>query len=123
MLKGLTALVVEEEFLIALDFQRMLEGLNVGQTIFARSPAEAELLRSQWPDIALAIVDISSNPAGSLRLISDLEAAGIPSVLTVTDLTIPIAFARDKEQLRVVKPVAETVMALAVAQALTMRLE
>ena len=56
MLNGRTALVVEEEFLIALDVQRMLEALGVGLTLFARTPAEAEQLRARWPEIAIAIL-------------------------------------------------------------------
>ena len=85
MLNGRTALVVEEEFLIALDIQRMLESLGIGRTLFALTAAEAENLRAHWPEIAVAIVDIRSDDTDASKLVEGLRHAGIPTLLTTAD--------------------------------------
>ena len=119
MLTGRTALVVEEEFLIALDIQRMLETLGVGQTLFARTPAEAEQLRARWPEVALAIVEVRTGDAPALTLAESLMTAAIPTVLITADidaqhgivgmLTLPV----------VIKPIPEEHMATAIRRALS----
>ena len=123
MLNGQTALVVEEEFLIALDIQRMLEGLGVGQTLFARTAAEAEELRAHWPQLAVAIVEISRDTPTTLQLIDSLDAAGVPSVLTTAHSMVPSVFTQRPELPLLVKPVPEAMMASAVEQALATRSE
>lgn len=119
MLTGQTALIVEEEFLIALDIQRMLEALGVGQTLFARTPAEAEQLRARWPEVALAIVEVRTGDAPALALAESLMTAAIPTVLITADidaqhgivgmLTLPV----------VIKPIPEEHMATAIRRALS----
>jgi CheY-like chemotaxis protein len=110
MLKGRTALIVEGEFLIALDIQRMLEALNVGQTLFARNAAEAHKMQADWPDIALAVVELKLDQAPNRDLTEALRAAGIPVVMTaaerqsVTAEDGPIVF----------KPIPEEALASAV---------
>ncbi len=118
MLNGRTALIVEEEFLIALDVQRMLETLGVGQTLFARTPAEAEQLRARWPEIAIAIIEARMGDALSLQLAQSLAAARVPTVLTTSDLDVQRDFADRPDLPIVVKPVPEDALAEAVRQAL-----
>lgn len=118
MLNGRTALVVEEEFLIALDVQRMLEALGVGQTLFARTPAEAEQLRARWPEIAIAIVEARMGDPVSAQLAQGLAAARIPIVLITGDLDVQHDFADRPDLPVVVKPVPEGALAEAVRQAL-----
>ena len=119
MLAGHIALVVEEEFLIALETQRILETLGVRQTLFARTPDEAEQLRRRWPEIAVAIVEVRSDNAGSLALAANLAIAGIPTVLTTADAGYSDASGAPL----VVKPVPEADLVEAIRQALAHRLE
>ena len=121
MLNGRTALIVEEEFLIALDIQRMLETLGVGQTLFARSAAEADELRASWPEIALAVVEIHRDTATTLDLVHGLGAAGIPIVLVTADVVLRKGFAPALGLPLVTKPVPEETLTEAVRQALAAR--
>jgi len=118
MLNGRTVLIVEEEFLIALDLQRMLEGLGVGQTLFARNAAEAEQLRAQWPDIALALVEIRYEDAPAESLVSRLADARIPVVLTTSDDGVRRGLPQFFHLPLVVKPVPESALASATHKAL-----
>lgn len=118
MLNGRSALIVEEEFLIALDIQRMLENLNVGQTLFARSVAEAEQLVSSSPDIGLAIIEVHLDNTDAARLAERLSAAGVPVVLTTADMAIRRGFSTLPNLPVVIKPMPEDIMASAIEQAL-----
>jgi CheY-like chemotaxis protein len=117
MLNGRPALIVEEEFLIALDIQRMLEGLGAGQTLFARNADEAHQLQAHWPDLALAIVETRSGDASSQHLHDKLTGAGIPVVLTSAETGL-----RSSVQGHFVsKPIPEDDLVRAVQQALASR--
>ena len=85
MLTDQTILIVEEEFLIALDIQGMLEALVAGQMLFARSTVEAHQSEPHWPSIDLAIVEIGADQTTVATLIEGLRAAGIAIILTTTD--------------------------------------
>ena len=119
MLNGRPVLIVEEEFLIALDLQRMLETLDCGQTLFARNVAEARALRAHWPHLALAIVEYRSDTADSEALRQELLGLGIPTVVatghserkTGATLATPV----------LVKPFSETSLAGAVAGVLSIQ--
>ena len=121
MLTGRTALVVEEEFLIALDIQRMLETLGVAQTLFARTPAEAEQLRARWPEIAIAVAEIRAGDAEALALAESLTAAAIPTVLVTADIDARRSVAAALALPVVIKPIPEEDMAAAIDQALAKR--
>jgi len=119
MLNGRTALVVEEEFLIALDIQRMLEMLGAGQTLFAGTASDAENLRDQWPDIGIAIVEVGGRHTAAGQLVQALRQAGVPMVLTTADVLVsqdPGAF---PELAIIPKPIPEDAMVSAVRKALT----
>lgn len=119
MLKGRTTIVVEEEFLIALDLQRMLEGLGAGQTLFARTPAEARQLISNWPDLALAVVEARMGNPATMTLIDALVAAKVPVLLTTGDLGTRQKLANRDGVTVVIKPVSEEDFAGVVARVLT----
>lgn len=85
MLNGKTVLVVEEEFLIALDLQRMLEALQAGPAMFARSTDEALGLRERWHQISLAIVELRPADEPGAELAAQLRAAAIPVVICTSD--------------------------------------
>lgn len=118
MLDGRTALIVEAEVIIALDIQRMLETLGVGQTLFARTAAEAIALCADRQDIALAIVEFPLKAEGSLRLVQDLTAAGMAVVLASSDIGVRHGFSQLPDLPVVMKPVPEDVMASAIRAAL-----
>jgi CheY-like chemotaxis protein len=122
MLNGRTALVVEEEFLIALDIQRMLETLGVGQTLFARTAAEAEHLRDSWPEIGLAIVEIRSHGTAAHELVDGLRRAGVPMVLTTSDLVMANGSRVFPDLTVLSKPLPEEAMTSAIQQALAARI-
>lgn len=120
MLKGRSALIVEEEFLIALDIQRMLETMDVGQILFARNADEARQLRAHWPDLALAIVELRMDASRNHQLPEDLVEAGIPLVITTGDFALSRQLAAGNAPV-IVKPIPEEALASAVAKALAAR--
>lgn len=119
MLNGRPALIVEEEFLIALDLQRMLEGLGVGQTLFARNVLEARQLRKHWPDLALAIVEMRADGTDDRQLTAELAAAAVPLVITTGDFGLSRTLTGATPV--VVKPIPEQSLASAIALALAAR--
>lgn len=121
MLNGRTALVVEEEFLVALDIQRMLEALGVGQTLFARTAEEAELQRASWPDLGLAIVEVRSHRTAAHALVDGLRREGIPLVLTTADVTMGESSGPYPGLTVLSKPLPEEAMATAIRHALATR--
>jgi CheY-like chemotaxis protein len=121
MLNGRTALVVEEEFLIALDIQRMLETLGVEQTLFARTAEEAEQLRATWPALGLAIVEVRSHGTAAHRLVDDLRRDGIPTVLTTADVALGKSAPAFPDLAVVPKPLPEEALASAIREALAAR--
>lgn len=82
MLEGRTILVVEREFLIAIDIQRVLEASGAATTVFARSFAEARSLGTGWSGFGLAVIDVAPSDPDAIALAQDLAALGIPLVLT-----------------------------------------
>ncbi|HWU17435.1 MAG TPA: hypothetical protein VN155_07105 [Devosia sp.] len=85
MLNGRTILIVEEEFLIALDIQRVLEDHDAGQCVFARSAAEALALSERWHTYSLAIVELRPDHADSIALLRGLSQAGTNLIVTTSD--------------------------------------
>ena len=122
MLNGQTALVVEEEFLIALDIQRMLETLGVGKTLFAGTAAEAATLQTHWPEIGIAVVEIRSRDAAALQLVDQLRQASVPTVLTTADVTVGHGPGAFPDLTPIPKKIQEDEMASDVRQALAARL-
>lgn len=122
MLNGRTALVVEEEFLIALDIQRMLETNGVGRILFARTTAEAEQLQASWPELGLAIVEVRGHGTAAHALVDSLRRAEIPLVLTTADVTLGTSSRAFPDLTILPKPIPEDVLASAIEQALAARL-
>ena len=121
MLTGRTALVVEEEFLIALDIQRMLEALGVEQTLFARTAAEAAQLQARWPEIDIALVEIRAGDASTLALAESLVAASVPTVLITADFNARRGIAEALALPVVTKPIPEEHLAAAIGQVLSVK--
>ena len=117
MLNGRTVLIVEEEFLIALDIQRMLETHAVGQTLFARTAAEAAQLLANWSDLALAVIEIRDGQATTHQLVNSLCAAGVPVIVTSSNGAVSQSI-RDLRLPVVTKPIPEDALASALSIAL-----
>ena len=117
MLNGRTVLIVEAEFLIAFDFQRMLEQLEA-VTLFARSPNEARKHEQLWPTIDLAIVELAYDLEESRPLLDLLQRAGIPIILSTADAQMRQGHPEFPGAPVIVKPMAETDVHRAVVLAL-----
>lgn len=118
MLSGCTVLVVEEEFLIALDIQRILESLNAEQTVFARNSAEALAMPAGWSGLNLAIIDLRADCPAGFELARQLAAASIPMVITTSDTGLHKQVPAPLEAKILLKPVREEEMASAIQKAL-----
>jgi DNA-binding response OmpR family regulator len=85
MLVGKRLLIVEDEFLIALDIQRILETAAASATLFARTVEEAEAHDDKLTAFDLAIIEIGPDNVPALRLAMKLLANGIAVVFTSAD--------------------------------------
>ena len=118
MLSGRTVLVVEEEFLIALDLQRMLEAQAAGPALFARSWNEAAALRDRWEELGLAIVEFRTGETQAIELAADLRSAGVPVVICTSDAAQRRGLPALPGVPVVTKPILETDLARAIGLAL-----
>lgn len=121
MLNGRTVLVVEDEFLIALDIQRMLEEHSAGQLLFARTPEEAYELEPHWSSLNLAIVEVRAVAPHSLALARRLLDAGIAVVLSTANGAMRQGHPDLPGIPVVTKPISERDLAEAIGQALSNR--
>jgi CheY-like chemotaxis protein len=118
MLDGKTILVVEAEFLIALDIQRMLEGMSADQLLFARSADEAHELGPNWDALGLAIVELRQHQPVSMALVQSLRDRDIPVVISSADGAIRQGHPEFPGVPVLVKPMAEDDLANAIRQIL-----
>jgi DNA-binding NtrC family response regulator len=118
MLSGQTILVVEEEFLIALDIQRVLEDHDAGQCVFARSITEALALRDRWIGYGLAIIELQANHTDGLELLAGLQTAGIALVVTTADLSLRSGLPGVPGIQVLIKPFPEAELVSAIKEAL-----
>ena len=121
MLRGKRLLVVEEEFLVAIDIQHVLEAANVEETRVARSLAEAAGLREQFSDYDIAVVQIPDHDSEPIPVVSDMEAAGIAVVLTSFDAGFGAGYPGHPGIPVVVKPFVNNELVLACHDARTRR--
>ena len=79
LLDGLRILVLEDEFLIAMDVEQLCRDYGAGEVVIARDLAEIEA-----QDVALlfdaAIVDLMLGGLSTLDFASRLQAAGVPFI-------------------------------------------
>ncbi|MDB5527598.1 MAG: hypothetical protein JWR51_701 [Devosia sp.] len=118
MLTGQTVLIVESEFLIALDIQRCLEAFGATQTVFARNPAEALGAIDRWPSFSLALVEVRHQHCDDAALLRGLKDAGIKLVLLTADTTLRRGHSDFPAAPVVMKPFLEEDLASALKQAL-----
>jgi CheY-like chemotaxis protein len=92
MLAGKRIFVVEEQFLVALDIQRMLEESGAGPMVFARSVAEALATPDIWPQFHLAVIEAPLDGAEGPELAARLRDIGVPVVMTSADISRAMRF-------------------------------
>jgi hypothetical protein len=80
MLSGERLLIVEEEFLIALDIQRVLEGANAQKAVFARNFGEVASMGDRLGEFDLAIVNPPKEDS-DLAVAQRIVASGVAVVV------------------------------------------
>jgi DNA-binding NtrC family response regulator len=76
MLSGERLLIVEEEFLIALDIQRVLEDAHAAKAVFARNYKELTALERRFAEFDLAIVTPPKPGTSDAMLLERLAQSG-----------------------------------------------
>lgn len=82
LLDGLTILVVEDEFLIALEAQRMIEDAGADLVLLANSISEVNKLLVDGPRIDASILDLKLGSEDASPLIHEFARRNIPLVVT-----------------------------------------
>jgi DNA-binding response OmpR family regulator len=78
ILRGKRILVVEDEFLIALDLQRVMEEAGAVAVVFAQNLAEARERCAAPEGFHLVVIDRRLGQEDALPLIGELNALGVP---------------------------------------------
>lgn len=81
MLSGKRLLVLEDEFIIALDIQRIVEEAGARQSVLARTYEEVAELSSRYSDFDLAIVSVPRPATADAEIAGRLAAAGVALVV------------------------------------------
>jgi CheY-like chemotaxis protein len=76
---GLSVLLVEDEYLIALDAEQILKGLGVEKVEIVASFADAEK-RAADGQFDLAVLDVNINGRLSFPIATTIEQRGIPFI-------------------------------------------
>jgi len=118
MLTGQTVLIVESQFLIALDIQRCLEGFGAAQTVFARNTVEALDAMDRWPGFTLALVEIHHEHDEDAALLRGLREAGVKLIVLTADATARRSVSTLPAAPVVMKPFLEDDLASAIQKAL-----
>lgn len=121
MLSGRTILIVEAEYLIALDIQRILDAANVARVIIVGSPAEARAALAGAGSFDLAIIPMPDMDPDALALADSLGAAGIAIVMSSADGAPESAIARLGGIPIVTKPFSDADLIAACLKALAQR--
>jgi DNA-binding response OmpR family regulator len=89
LLAGMTVLVVEDEYLIALEAQRMIEEAGADEVRLAYTVAEVHKLLADGPQIGAAVLDLKLGREDASPLIAEFHDRGIPFLIATgfdTDL-------------------------------------
>jgi DNA-binding NtrC family response regulator len=90
LLDGLTVLVVEDEFLIALDAQRVLEDAGAGTVLLANSTGDVRKLLADGPRIDASILDLKLGEEDATSLMEEFARRNIPFLVTTgLDASVP----------------------------------
>ncbi len=81
VLSGLTVLIIEDEFLIAADVQRIVEEAGASQVLLASSLATARRFLADGLPIDIAILDLKLGSEDGLPLAQEFRSREIPFVV------------------------------------------
>ena len=88
---GVSVLVVEDEYLIALEAQRIIEEAGAEHVILANSVGEVRKLLGDGPRIDAVVLDLKLGAEDASPLIGELAARNIPLLVTTGfDVTAPL---------------------------------
>jgi CheY-like chemotaxis protein len=85
MLSDKRVLVVEADFLVAIDMQRMLEEFHAASVVFARSLGEVAQLPDRFAEFDLTIIDFANDRTAATTLVRRLIEAGSAVVVSSAD--------------------------------------
>ena len=120
MLSGERLLIVEEEFLIALDVQRVLEEAHAAKAVFARNYKELAALEPRFGEFDLAIVTPPKLGTSEGRLLERLAGAG-PALVICSATHVPTADGPAATAELVYKPFSDDELLAACQRALAAR--
>lgn len=90
VLAGLTILIVEDEYLIALEAQRMAEEAGADRVILANAVAEARRLLSDGQGIDVAVLDLKLGMEDASPLIGEFSNGNTALIVaTGLDTDVP----------------------------------
>lgn len=120
MLAGRTILIVDAEYLIALDIEQRLENLNAGKVVIATSPASALERAEEWAGCALAIIEIEEDFSSSIALAQTIMRSGTPVIGITADGRLGDGMARLEGVPMLIKPLGEKSLAEAAKDLLSL---
>ena len=92
MLEGVRILLVEEEFLVALDMQDILREAGVAEVETCRTTVEAMRLSERLGEYHLAIIEAQLGSPTAVEFARRLRAAGVAVVVSSADRTLSHLF-------------------------------
>lgn len=118
MLAGKRVLIIEEEFLIALDMQRVVESAGAGESVLARSFAEAAALGDGIEGFDLVIMHPPSpEDDGHPAVLDRIDSAGA-AVVVCSAFQGLVSGTRLEHRVFLGKPFADEDLVAACARAL-----
>lgn len=121
MLSGRTVLIVEGQFIVALDIEATLENLGAARIIIAQDAAHSAMISADWADCSLAIVELERERADQIALAGDLARRGITVVGITTDRDLPRTLGWLAAMPVVAKPVQSDHLIDAIARAIALQ--
>lgn len=82
LLAGMTVLVVEDEYLIALEAQRIIEEAGADAILLANSVAEVRKLLADGPKVDVAVLDLRLGTEDASPLIEEFGKSRIALLVT-----------------------------------------
>ena len=87
---GLRVLIVEDEYLVAVDMEQTLQAAGVANVTTVRDAAAA--VASSLSSFDIAIIEANFGSESSVELCTALQAAGVAVVVTSADLAVQALF-------------------------------
>lgn len=105
MLTGRNVLIVEAQYLIALDFETMLDAYRPARVVAAVNADIARSSQSDWHDPGLAVVEVEEHLPDQLAFAGELLRQDTPVVIVTADSDLPQKFSWLGTAPIIVKPV------------------